>query len=110
MGESVVEFTDQTFDNQVSAAQQPVIVDFWASWCGPCRMISPIVEQLAQDYAGRVTFGKVNVDDHTQAAAKLRVMNIPTLVFLKDGQEVDRVVGVVPREDLVKRVDRLLKA
>ena len=110
MSESIVELTDHSFDSQVRGTKQSVVVDFWASWCGPCRMLSPLVEQLAKDYAGRVTFGKVNVDDHTKAAAKFRVMNIPTLVFLKDGQEVDRVVGVVPREDLVKRVDRLLKA
>ena len=109
MSAGMLELTDQTFDSQVAGAQ-PTVVDFWASWCGPCRMLAPLVEQLATDYAGKVAFGKVNVDDHTKAAAKLRIMNIPTLVFFKGGQEVDRVVGVVPREDLIKRVERLLQA
>ncbi len=108
MSAGVVEFTDQSFGSQIKTSQQPVVVDFWASWCGPCRMLTPIVEQLAKEYSGKVVFAKVNVDDHTQAAAQCRVMNIPTLVFFQGGQEVDRVVGVVPREDLVKRVDRLL--
>ena len=109
MGAGIIELTDSSFDTHAAGAQ-PIVVDFWASWCGPCRMLAPLVEQLATDYAGKVTFGKVNVDDHTKAAAKFRVMNIPTLIFLKGGQEVDRVVGVVPREELIKRVDRLLKA
>ena len=107
MAQGVAELTDESFETTVTGAQ-PVVVDFWASWCGPCRMLAPVVEQLAKDYAGKVTFAKVNVDDHTKAAAKLRIMNIPTLLFFKGGQEVDRVVGVVPREDLAKRVDRLL--
>ena len=110
MNAGIFELTDQTFDQQIQSSTQPVVVDFWASWCGPCRMLAPIVEQLAKDYHGKVTFAKVNVDDHTKAAAQFRVMNIPTLLFFQGGKEVDRVVGVVPREDLVKRLDRLLKA
>ena len=110
MSAGILELTDQTFDQQVQSSAQPVVVDFWASWCGPCRMLAPIVEQLAKDYQGQVTFGTVNVDDHTKAAAQFRVMNIPTLILFKGGQEVDRVVGVVPREDLVKRIDRALQA
>ena len=109
MSAGIIELTDSSFDTHASGAQ-PIVVDFWASWCGPCRMLAPLVEQLAADYAGKVAFGKVNVDDHTKAAAKFRVMNIPTLIFLKGGQEIDRVVGVVPREELIKRVDRLLQA
>ena len=106
----MTELTDQSFQQTVIQGRQPALVDFWAVWCGPCRMVAPVVEELAAQYAGKITIGKINVDDHIQAATKFRVMNIPTLIFFKDGQEVDRVVGVAPKAALVKKCDALLAA
>jgi thioredoxin 1 len=83
-------------------------VDLWAAWCGPCRLIAPVVEELAAKYQGQVKVGKLNVDDHPQVAAQFRIMNIPTLLFFKGGQEVDRIVGVVPKEELTRRIESVL--
>ena len=108
MAGSVIEFTEQNFDQEVVKSSTPVLVDLWAAWCGPCRMITPLVEELAGSYQGKMKVGKLNVDDHPSVAAQLRVMNIPTLVFFKGGQEVDRIVGVVPKEELSRRIDRVV--
>lgn len=108
MAGNVAELSDQTFQQQVIQGQQPALVDFWASWCGPCRMVAPLVEELAVQYAGKLTVGKINVDDHIQTATQFRVMNIPTLIFFKGGQEVDRVVGVAPKVELTKKCEALL--
>ena len=110
MAGGVVELTDQSFQQDVVKSGQPALVDFWAVWCGPCRMVAPIVEELAQQYAGKITICKMNVDDHIQAATQFRVMNIPTLIFFKDGQETDRVIGVVPKAELAKKCEALLAA
>ena len=83
-------------------------MDLWAAWCGPCRLIAPVVEELATTYQGKLKVGKVNVDDHPQVAAQFRVMNIPTLLLFKGGQEVDRIVGVVPKEELSRRIERVI--
>ena len=104
----VTEFSEQNFDQEVTRSAQPVLVDLWAAWCGPCRMIAPIVEELAGAYQGRLKVGKLNVDDHPQVAAQFRVMNIPTLLLIKGGKEVDRIVGVVPKEELARRVDAII--
>ena len=105
---AVTEFSEQNFDQEVTKAATPVLVDLWAAWCGPCRMIAPVVEELAQKYQGKMKMGKLNVDDHPQIAAQFRVMNIPTLLLFKGGKEVDRIVGVVPKEELTRRVDAII--
>ena len=104
----VVEFSQRNFDEEVLKAQTPVLVDLWAAWCGPCRMIAPVVEELSGHYAGKVKMGKLNVDDHPEVAAQYGVMNIPTLLLFKGGKEVDRIVGVVPKEELARRVESVI--
>ncbi len=101
-------FSDDNFDQEVVQSSTPVLVDLWAAWCGPCRMIAPVVEELAGTYRGKLKVGKLNVDDHPGVAAQHRVMNIPTLILFKDGQEADRLVGVQPKEELVRRIERLI--
>ena len=108
MAGAVVELTESNFDQEVTKANTPVLVDLWAAWCGPCRMVAPVVEELAGTYQGKVKFGKLNVDDFPQLAAQYRIMNIPTLLLFKAGQEVDRIVGVVPKQELTRRLDKVL--
>jgi thioredoxin 1 len=110
MAAGVVEITEQSFEQDVVQSGKPALVDFWAVWCGPCRMIGPIVEELATEYGDQMTIGKVNVDDHASLASTNKVMNIPTIVFFKGGQEVDRVVGVAPKQELVKKCESLLQS
>lgn len=108
MAGAVTEFSEQNFDREVLKSETPVLVDIWAAWCGPCRMIAPLVEELAGTYAGKVKMGKLNVDDHPQVAAQYRIMNIPTLLLFKGGQEVDRIVGVVPKQELARRIEKVI--
>ncbi|MDP3723890.1 MAG: thioredoxin [Candidatus Omnitrophota bacterium] len=105
---TVLEVTESNFEQEVLQAGTPVLVDLWAAWCGPCRMIAPVVEELAATYTGKVKMGKLNVDEHPQVAAQFRIMNIPTLLLFKGGKEVDRIVGVVPKEELVRRIEKAL--
>ena len=108
MAGNVTELSDTNFEQEVTQSHTPVLVDLWAAWCGPCRLIAPVVEELAGTYRGKMKMGKVNVDDHPQLAAQFRVMNIPTLLLFKGGQEVDRIVGVVPKEELTRRIERVI--
>lgn len=108
MANGLVELTEGNFEQEVVRSATPVLVDLWAAWCGPCRLIAPVVEELAGTYTGRLKVGKLNVDDHPAIAAQHRVMNIPTLILFKGGQEVDRMVGVQPKEELVRRLERVL--
>lgn len=92
-----LEITDSNFDEVVLKSDKPVLVDFWAEWCGPCRMVGPIVEELAKDYDGRAVIGKVNVDNNPNISAQFGIRNIPTLLVFKGGKVVDKQVGAVPR-------------
>ncbi len=102
--------TDSTFSAQVLQSPLPVLVDFWAPWCGPCRIISPLVEELGRQYAGKLRVAKVNTDENPLHASQLGIMGIPTLIFFKNGREVDRVVGVVPKATLTGRLERVLSS
>jgi len=100
MAGSVTEFTDGNFQSEVLDNENPVLVDFWAPWCGPCRMIAPLVEELAQEYQGSVKIGKINIDDSPSAATQFGVSSIPTLMIFKGGEVVERFVGVQPKSRL----------
>ena len=108
MAENMQELTSENFEQEVLNSAKPVIVDFWAPWCMPCKMITPIVGEIKEEYEGRCNVVKVNIDDAMEVATKFRVMNIPTVVFFKDGREVARVVGVVSKDDIVEKVEELL--
>jgi len=108
MAVGVLELSQENFEQEVLKSSTPVLVDLWAAWCGPCRIIAPLVEELAGTYQGKVKFGKLNVDDHPQLAAQHRVMNIPTLLLFKGGREIDRLVGVQPKQELIRRLDSAL--
>jgi len=103
--ENVLKFNTENFDSEVLKASVPVLVDFWASWCGPCKMIAPIITQLADEYVGKVKVGKVNVDEERELAATYKVMSIPTIILLKDGKVVEQTIGARPKGDL----DRMIK-
>lgn len=105
---AVAEVNDTDFEKSVMQAGKPVMVDFWAPWCGPCRIIGPIVEELASAYEGRVIMTKINVDDNPVIPQKYQVTSIPTLIIFKEGKMVDRVVGAMPRGELQKFIDRNL--
>ena len=100
--------TDATFDEVVLKSDKPVVVDFWAAWCGPCRMVGPVIEELSKDYDGRAVVGKVDVDSNQEFAAKYGVRNIPTVLVFKNGEVVTRQVGVAPKAVYAEAVDALL--
>jgi thioredoxin 1 len=100
--------TTENFDTEVLQAEEPVLVDFWAPWCGPCRVIGPAVEELATQYAGKLKVGKLNVDDHPAIAQKYHITGIPALLFFKGGSVVDTVVGAVPKSVLQQRVEHAI--
>jgi thioredoxin 1 len=106
--EKVVHVTDATFDQEVIKSATPVLVDFWAPWCGPCRAIAPMVDELAGQYEGRLKVVKVNVDDNPQAPARYGVRGIPNLLILKGGEVKDQILGAVPKQQLVKAVDNAI--
>ena len=104
--ENVKEFTDQNFDTEVIKSGQPVLVDFWAEWCGPCKRLAPTIDALATDYAGKVTIGKLNVDDNPNTAFKFQIRGIPAVLLFKGGQVVETVVGLAPKEDFKSILDK----
>lgn len=103
-----VVFTDQNFQEQVISSKTPVIVDFWAPWCGPCRMVSPIIEELAKEYAGKAAIGKMNVDENQQTAGRFGVMSIPTVMIFKNGQPVKSMVGAQGKDSYKKAIEEVL--
>ena len=103
-----LEITDANFEELVLKSDKPVIVDFWAVWCGPCRMVGPIVNEIGEDYKDTVIVGKVDVDNNPGVAAKYGIRNIPTILFFKNGEVVDKQVGAVPKQVLVGKVEPLL--
>lgn len=105
-GNGIVEVTDANFDRDVLKSETPVLVDFWAAWCGPCRAIAPIVEELATEYAGKVIIGKMDVDRNNATPMRYNVRGIPTLLLFKGGQVQEQIVGYVPKDQIQKRLDK----
>ncbi len=103
-----LEFTDANFEELVLNSENPVLVDFWAEWCGPCRMVGPIVQEIGQDYEGKVVVGKLDVDSNPGVSAKFGIRNIPTILFFKGGEIVDKQVGAVPKQVLVNKLEALM--
>ena len=103
----VQHFNDSDFAQEVLASDVPVMVDFYADWCGPCRMVAPIVEELAGEYAGKVNIGKINVDENPNTAKQYNVMSIPTILFIKGGKVVDQVIGALPKASLQQKLNLL---
>jgi thioredoxin 1 len=108
MAEGIATLTDTTFDEEIGAASEAVIVDFWAEWCGPCKMIAPILEEIAGEQAGKVKVAKLNVDDNPDVARRFEVMSIPTLIVFKDGQPVRRMVGAKGKGHLLQELSEYI--
>ena len=108
MAENLIEFTDDNFDTEVLKSNLPVLVDFWAEWCGPCKMITPIIEEIASDYAGKVKVGKVNVDFNNQVAMQYGIRGIPALLVFKGGAVANQIVGAVPKNDITQILDAVI--
>ena len=107
MGNAIT-LTDDSFQSEVIESSVPVLVDFWATWCGPCRVVAPIVDELAEEYDGRVKVGKVDVDSEQKIAADFGIRSIPTLLIFKDGKQADQIVGAVPKNQLVEKLESVL--
>jgi thioredoxin 1 len=105
---NVKEVSDSSFDGDILKSSVPVLVDFWAPWCGPCRSVAPIVDDLATQYAGKLKVAKINVDESTEVAMRYQITSIPTFIVFKNGQVADRALGALPRSEFVKLIDRNL--
>ncbi|RKO69252.1 thioredoxin [Sphingobacterium puteale] len=103
-----LEITDSNFEEVVLKAEKPVLIDFWAEWCGPCRMVGPVVEELAKDYEGKAVIGKVNVDENPEISVRYGIRNIPALLFFKNGEIVDKQIGAVPKSVLNEKLEKQL--
>jgi thioredoxin 1 len=108
MSEKIVTLSDATFDEHVKASDVPVLVDFWAEWCGPCKMISPVLEEIAQEHEGKLQIGKLNIDDNLDVTRRFDVMSIPTLILFKDGEPLVRLIGAKPKGQLLEEISAYL--
>ena len=108
MSEKIETLTDATFDENVKSSDVPVLVDFWAEWCGPCKMISPVLEEIAEEHAGRIKIVKLNIDDNLDVTRRFDVMSIPTLILFKDGEPQVRLIGAKPKGQLLEEISAYL--
>ncbi|MBH09419.1 MAG: thioredoxin [Candidatus Marinimicrobia bacterium] len=108
MSDIVHEFTDETFDKEVSKDAMPVLIDFWAAWCGPCKAIAPVIEEIAQEYNGKIKVGKLDVDQNQKTAMEYGVRSIPTMLIMKDGEVINQIVGAVPKENITDALEEIL--
>ena len=108
MGENVLEITDQNFESDVLQSKTPVVIDFWAEWCGPCKTIAPVIDELSDEYLGKVKFGKVNVDFNQQTAMKYGIRSIPSLLIFNNGSVVNQIIGSVPKDSIVKLLEETI--
>ncbi len=105
----IISLNEQSWKDEVTNSELPVVVDFWAEWCAPCRMITPVLEEISKEYEGKIKVGKLNVDENSAIAGEYRIMGIPTLLFFRSGKLVDKLVGVVPKKALQDKIETILK-
>lgn len=110
MSKDILEIKDSNFKEFVKDSKEFVLVDFWAPWCGPCKMVGPMIEEIAKLYKGRLKIGKLNVDDNNEIATEFSVMSIPTLIFFRNGKQINRIVGVLSKDKLINKVEEIINS